>query len=117
MTKMMLMVICFALAAATASAEPQNIRQSLKRHAATAVTTRASVMTTLVQTPRKQASIWSKVLFGVLGGVGGFYAGAFLGAAIEGDSCRCDDPGLKGALIGAPIGALVGASVGVALAR
>ena len=28
---------------------------------------------------------------------------------IEGDGCNCDDPGLKGALIGAPIGAAVGA--------
>ena len=39
-----------------------------------------------------------------LAGFGGFFAGAYIGAAIEGP-CNCDDPGLKGALIGMPIGA------------
>jgi hypothetical protein len=41
------------------------------------------------------------------GMVGGMYAGAYIGAALEGD-CRCDDPGLQGALIGLPIGAALG---------
>ena len=40
-----------------------------------------------------------------LAGLGGFFAGGYIGAAIEGDSCQCDDPGLKGALTGMPIGA------------
>ncbi|MBP1778412.1 MAG: hypothetical protein H6Q86_4423 [candidate division NC10 bacterium] len=44
-----------------------------------------------------------------------FFAGAYLGAAIEGQGCSCDDPGLQGAMIGAPIGAVVGAIVGVKL--
>jgi hypothetical protein len=38
--------------------------------------------------------------------------GGYLGAAIEGDRCHCDDPGLKGALIGAPIGAVAGGILG-----
>jgi hypothetical protein len=39
-----------------------------------------------------------------LAGLGGFFAGGYIGAAIEGDRCNCDDPGLQGALIGIPIG-------------
>jgi hypothetical protein len=117
MTKMMLMAGCLALIATAAAAEPQNIRQSLKRHADTAITTQTPAIRNVPHPPRAPSSGWSKVLFGVLGGVGGFFAGGYLGAAIEGNSCRCDDPGLKGALIGAPIGAIAGAAVGVALAR
>jgi hypothetical protein len=48
----------------------------------------------------------------IAGGVGGFLAGGFLGAHIEGDRCDCDDPGVRGFLIGAPIGAVAGAIVG-----
>ena len=39
-------------------------------------------------------------------------AAAYLGAFIEGDRCHCDDPGLKGALIGAPVGAVTGGILG-----
>ena len=46
-----------------------------------------------------------------LAGFGGFFAGGYLGAAIEGDRCNCDDPGLVGALIGAPVGAASAAIV------
>lgn len=56
-------------------------------------------------------------IFTALGVVGGIYAGAYLGAAIEGDSCRCDDPGLKGGLIGIPIGAVGGGILGWMLGR
>jgi hypothetical protein len=56
-----------------------------------------------------------KVLGGVIGATAGFFAGAYLGAAIEGQGCSCDDPGLQGAMIGAPIGAVVGAILGVKL--
>jgi hypothetical protein len=45
----------------------------------------------------------------------GFLAGAYLGAAIEGQGCVCDDPGMLGAMIGAPIGDVAGAVVGVKL--
>jgi hypothetical protein len=60
----------------------------------------------------RQRSTGRKVLGGALGAVGGFFGGGYLGAAIEGDRCDCDDPGLMGALIGAPIGAVIGAIVG-----
>ena len=49
---------------------------------------------------------------GAIGATGGLFAGGFLGAAIEGDRCNCDDPGLMGALIGAPVGAVTGGILG-----
>jgi hypothetical protein len=52
----------------------------------------------------------------LMGTVGGMVAGGVLGAKIEGDSCRCDDPGLKGFVIGAPIGAVLGGIAGAAIA-
>jgi hypothetical protein len=48
----------------------------------------------------------------IIGGVGGFFGGGFLGAHIEGDRCNCDDPGVRGFLIGAPIGAVAGGIAG-----
>lgn len=48
----------------------------------------------------------------IVGSVGGFFAGGFLGAHIEGDRCNCDDPGVRGFLIGAPIGAVTGGILG-----
>ena len=56
-----------------------------------------------------------KVLGGVIGAVAGFFAGFYLGAAIEGQGCGCDDPGLRGGMIGAPIGTAFGAVLGVKL--
>jgi hypothetical protein len=50
----------------------------------------------------------SKAARVILGAVGGLVAGAYLGAAIEGNRCACDDPGLAGGLIGAPLGAAAG---------
>jgi len=44
--------------------------------------------------------------------LGGFFAGGYIGAKSEGDCGGCDDPGLKGAVIGAPIGAVVGGILG-----
>ena len=52
------------------------------------------------------------VAVAIAGSVGGFCAGGFLGAHIEGDRCDCDDPGVRGFLTGAPIGALAGGIVG-----
>jgi len=52
------------------------------------------------------------ILGGAAGAVGGFFAGGYIGAMIEGNGCSCDDPGLKGALIGAPIGSVAGAVLG-----
>jgi hypothetical protein len=56
-------------------------------------------------------SMKRKVLGAIVGGIGGFFAGGFLGAKIEGD-CNCDDPGLRGAVIGAPIGGIAGSILG-----
>jgi hypothetical protein len=61
---------------------------------------------------RGQRSTTRKVIGTIVGGVGGFFGGGFLGAAIEGDRCDCDDPGFVGFLIGAPTGAAVGAVLG-----
>lgn len=61
-------------------------------------------------------SMSRKVAFGLLGAVGGFLFGGYVGAKIEGTRCACDDPGLQGFIIGAPIGAVTGAIVGVKLA-
>jgi hypothetical protein len=47
-----------------------------------------------------------------VGAVGGLFAGGYLGAAIDGECGGCDDPGLKGALIGMPIGAVAGGILG-----
>jgi hypothetical protein len=63
----------------------------------------------------RQRSARRKVLGGLIGAAGGFFGGGYLGAAIEGDRCDCDDPGLMGAIIGAPIGAVVGAIAGFKL--
>jgi hypothetical protein len=60
----------------------------------------------------KAARVWKRIAGGAVGGVGGLFAGGYLGARLEGDRCNCDDPGLMGALVGAPIGAVVGAVLG-----
>jgi hypothetical protein len=50
----------------------------------------------------------------VLGAAAGTFAGGFVGYKIERGfaDCRCDDPGLRGLIIGAPVGAVIGAIVG-----
>ena len=63
--------------------------------------------------PGARARSKNRIVTGaIVGSVGGFFAGGFLGAHIEGDRCNCDDPGVRGFLIGAPIGAVAGGIVG-----
>jgi len=62
--------------------------------------------------PGRERSTRRKIFGGIVGGAGGFFGGMFLGAAIEGDRCNCDDPGLVGALIGAPVGGVAGGILG-----
>jgi len=61
---------------------------------------------------RQNRPLVQRILWTTAAGAGGFFGGGFLGAAIEGDSCDCDDPGFQGFLIGAPIGAAVGSILG-----
>jgi hypothetical protein len=64
-----------------------------------------------IGSPGRRGRVARKVIGGIAGGVGGFFLGGFLGAKLE-PNCGCDDPGLKGFLLGAPIGAVAGAVVG-----
>ncbi len=61
---------------------------------------------------RSERGLGRKVLGGVVGAAGGFFAGGYIGSRIEGHGCHCDDPGLKGVMIGAPIGAAAGGILG-----
>jgi hypothetical protein len=60
-----------------------------------------------------------RVAWTAIGAAGGFFGGAFLGAALENAvaPCNCDDPGFKGFLIGAPVGAIAGGIAGFVLSR
>ena len=66
-------------------------------------------------TAGRRRSTSNKTLAVAIVAVTGFFVGGYLGAAIEGHSCACDDPGMLGAMVGAPIGAVAGAVVGVKL--
>ncbi len=66
----------------------------------------------LVSRRAESPSRLKRAMWASIAGVGGFFGGGFLGAAIEGDRCDCDDPGLQGFLIGAPVGAALGAIFG-----
>lgn len=56
-----------------------------------------------------------RVAGAVIGVIGGFWLGAEIGAALEGDSCNCDDPGMMGFIVGAPVGAAIGGVLGALL--
>jgi hypothetical protein len=88
-------------------ARPGSIRRSLDR-----LDYGSLVLEQAQPTSSKRRSVGRKILGGALGAAGGFFAGGYLGAWIDGECGGCDDPGLKGALIGAPIGAVVGGVLG-----
>jgi hypothetical protein len=46
----------------------------------------------------------------------GMLGGLVIGAMLE-PSCGCDDPGVRGAMVGAPLGAVLGGILGYRLAR
>src|SRR5262245_5692334 len=69
-----------------------------------------------LQSPPRTYNTAERIAITVGMGVAGFFAGGYVGAKIEGN-CACDDPGLKGALIGAPIGGVAGAIFGAWLSR
>jgi hypothetical protein len=73
-----------------------------------------ALLTAQTQTAARQErrSVGRVILGAAVGTVGGFFAGGYLGAKIEGNDCNCDDPGFKGFLIGAPIGAVAGGILG-----
>ena len=83
-----------------------SIRRSLERLDYGSLITREAL-----QPVAQRKSVGRRIVGGALGGVGGFFAGGYLGAKIDG-RCDCDDPGFKGFLIGAPIGTVVGAILG-----
>jgi len=62
------------------------------------------------------APLAARITLAAFMGLAGAGIGAELGARLEGD-CHCDDPGMKGALIGMPIGAVAGLALGIALTR
>ena len=66
--------------------------------------------------PSRRGSRARQVTGGIIGGVLGMWAGAAFGAALEGDSCHCDSPGMVGALYGAAGGGTIGAVLGAFLA-
>jgi hypothetical protein len=102
-----------------AAMEPVTLGTNIRRLPISTLDYSGAVISHRTQVPAFQASSAGrqrsggrKVLGGVLGAVGGFFAGGFLGAAIEGGRCGCDDPGLAGFLIGAPVGAVTLGIVG-----
>ena len=58
----------------------------------------------------RQSSPATKASIIALGALGGFVGGGYAGAAMENVTapCHCDDPGLRGFMIGAPAGAIAG---------
>jgi len=84
-------------------------------HAGAIVSARPSPPPRLAQNTAggsRGARIAKRIVGGLVGGGGGFMVGGLVGSKLE-PSCGCDDPGLRGFLIGAPIGAVLGAIAGV----
>jgi hypothetical protein len=85
-------------------------RASVAAAAAAAVPTIGTGQAASAPTSRG-TTIAEDVLLGVGGALGGFFAGGFTGYGLDryvlgGNHCACDDPGLKGTILGAFIGAI-----------
>ena len=110
-----LIALVLTLAPVTAWAEGP-IARAARTYAATHSSqlkpqlTRPQAQRTQTSGPRR--GLGRIVAGAAVGAAGGFFAGGYLGAWIDGDCGGCDDPGLKGALIGAPIGAVAGGILG-----
>jgi hypothetical protein len=76
----------------------------------------AAYLPRLARQSPKQLRVLQKVTAAIALGTVGVLAGGVVGAAVE-PPCRCDDPGLKGAMIGMPVGAVLGAITGYRLVR
>jgi len=64
----------------------------------------------------RRSSGAQRLTAGLALGVAGFLAGGFVGAGLD-RNCGCDDPGMRGFVVGAPIGAALGATLGFVMVR
>jgi hypothetical protein len=107
-----LLVGASAFAEETSTPPPPSIRASIAR---LRIEPHDRYPFQAMQRPSRRNGTAQKVTAGFAMGVLGLIGGAYLGSRLEGN-CRCDDPGLSGAMVGAPIGAILGAIAGVWLA-
>jgi len=68
------------------------------------------------QPGKSSAPLAARITLAAWMGWAGAGVGGEIGARLEGD-CHCDDPGLKGALIGAPFGGIAGVALAMILTR
>jgi len=105
-----LLAVCLSVSApAFAQSTPQSLDLSAFRASVAGVRFDAPSETlgsspTVAPVPRREIGTGKRILWTSIAGLGGFFAGGYIGAAIEGDCGGCDDPGFKGFLIGLPIG-------------
>jgi hypothetical protein len=90
-----------------------NIRQALASLDYSRLPIRRQAPDSAAPQPAKQRSTGRKVAGALLGGAGGFFAGAFIGEGLRRECSTCEPSPLPtGAIIGAPIGAIIGGILG-----